>query len=519
MAKTNNLSLTRFDRLVLILGLAVASLISLGNMSQWSVWFDEAFSAMIIHHNFFDIARYTAYDVHPPLYYWTLKLWTMLWGDGPIGLRSLSLVWLLLAICVLYVFVRNYFGRLAAALSVLLLATSPMLVRYSEEARMYTMTVFIIVLATYVLLEAMKKPTKRKWVVYGVLVGVGMLTHYMTIAVWATHWLWRAYEVRRTSLRASVSAFFSPDWRRSLYATLIVMSWWLPFLVWQLVNIQGGGFWIGPVSMDTLPNYISNLYSYYDHNQVYNWLMVTIVVTVAMLVYLSTRAYRQLNAERKQAYRLVAGIALLPPIILLIGSLPPLRPSFVDRYVLVAVAFWSVWSAITYAVCLKKRSIRQWPVVAALVLVLCLHVIGISYVYAIGNYNKDNDSAHTVKPLMELIAHESKGSQPIVAETSWIFFEVAYLETDQHPAFFRSEDSTQVGAYEMLRDDSKRKIIDMDAFGTRYGKTWFVVRSDSVAGLVAKLPNWRVERVLKLTSMKSQLRAVELRYAGVASAE
>jgi mannosyltransferase len=516
MRKSKNLSfaMTRLDWAAMASGLIVATFISLGNMTRWSVWFDEAFSAMIARHSFFDIARYTAHDVHPPLYYWVLKLWTMVWGDGPMGLRSLSLTWLLIAMAVLYLFVRQYFGRLAASLSMLLLATSPMLVRYGEEARMYTMAVCIVVVATYVLIEAMRQPTNRKWVLYGVLVGVGMLTHYMTIMVWATHWLWRAYEVRNDSLRTTVAAFFSPSWRRACYVSLAVMSWWLPLLVWQLVNIQGGGFWIGPVSMDTLPNYISNLYSYYDHNQVYSWTTLGMLAAVTILAYLSYGAYHLLAPLQKQVYRLVVAIALIPPLILLVGSLPPLRPSFVDRYILAAIVFWSVWSAVTVAVCLRRWSRWQWPAATLLVLTIGLHVLGIVHIYAIGNYNKDNGGAHTFKPVIELIARESKGNEPIIAESSWLFFEIAYLETDKHPTFFRSEDSTKVGAYEMLRNDTTHKIIDMDAFGRRYGNVWFVVRSSSIDGLKTNLSKWKVVRVLTLGNVRSQLRAVELRYNG-----
>lgn len=209
--KNNRRSLTKLDIALLGSGLAVTSVLSIGNMTRWSVWFDEAFSAMIVRHSFIDIARYTANDVHPPLYYWLLKLWTMVWGHSPLALRSLSLVLLLVAMTVVFVFVRRVFGRLAAVVSLLLISIAPMLIRYSEEARMYTMTLAIVVAATSVLYEATRRPTRRKWLLYGILVGVGTVTHYMTLIMWASHWLWRWYEVRQVSLRGQLKAFFRPS--------------------------------------------------------------------------------------------------------------------------------------------------------------------------------------------------------------------------------------------------------------------------------------------------------------------
>lgn len=63
----------RVDWLVLLVGLGVFAWIALANISAASIWFDEAFSAYITQFSFLDIARYTATDVHPPLYYWALK--------------------------------------------------------------------------------------------------------------------------------------------------------------------------------------------------------------------------------------------------------------------------------------------------------------------------------------------------------------------------------------------------------------------------------------------------------------
>ena len=66
----------------------VFSGVVLGNMTRWSVWFDEAFSAYLARFNIVEIAHFTSLDVHPPLYYWLLKGWTVLFGHSALALRD-----------------------------------------------------------------------------------------------------------------------------------------------------------------------------------------------------------------------------------------------------------------------------------------------------------------------------------------------------------------------------------------------------------------------------------------------
>jgi len=82
------------DWIVLGLGLVVFTLLVLHSITASTIWFDEAFSAYISQFSFFDIARYTATDVHPPLYYWILKLWTEFFGTSELAFRlAQSTVW------------------------------------------------------------------------------------------------------------------------------------------------------------------------------------------------------------------------------------------------------------------------------------------------------------------------------------------------------------------------------------------------------------------------------------------
>ncbi|NJN93239.1 MAG: hypothetical protein HC875_03660 [Anaerolineales bacterium] len=80
--------LARFLTAPLIL--LLAAVLRFYNLSGQSLWADEGNSAALVRHSFIEIARRTAFDIHPPFYYWLLKSWVSVFGSSEIGLRSLS---------------------------------------------------------------------------------------------------------------------------------------------------------------------------------------------------------------------------------------------------------------------------------------------------------------------------------------------------------------------------------------------------------------------------------------------
>src|SRR5258705_3967471 len=55
-----------------------------------SLWLDEAYSVLVAKQHFSEMLVSLRHDTHPPLYYLLLSIWTKLFGDVEIALRSLS---------------------------------------------------------------------------------------------------------------------------------------------------------------------------------------------------------------------------------------------------------------------------------------------------------------------------------------------------------------------------------------------------------------------------------------------
>jgi len=499
------------DGIALLIGGGAIVGMGLSNISRWSIWFDEAFSEHITRHSFFDILRYTAADVHPPLYYWALKLWRMVFGNSELALRSLSLFFLFLTGVAVYIFVKAYFSRRAAIYSLLLLTISPLLFRYGIEARMYTMELLIAIAATAVLARAVRGRAGRAWLAYGALLGFGMLTHYLMIVLWAAHGVWLVYQNRQKNVTSMVKKTLATGYGKALVVAGGVTALWVPLMVWQIAHIQGGGFWIGAVTMNTIPNLLGDMYAYKSASEIEGWHAVLIMATIAASIWAVNKTYRSLSGIRRQTYSLLITSAVLPPIFLILGSMPPLRSSFVNRYLMASIAVWFIVTAIALAYLWARPQTSRFARALGVLLVGIL-LAGCSQVYTTGNINKDNGSIHTMRRAMQIANNNAEGDEPIIADSPWRYFEASYYEQPPHTVYFRADDNTKVGAYEMLRSETDHKILVMNDFGKKYPVAWFVVAQSRDEA--SQLPRgWREVKTY-LVDDPSRLRVVKMEYIG-----
>lgn len=468
------------DIALLIVALASFFAITLFNITNAAIWFDEAFSSYIIQFSYTDIARYTATDVHPPFYYWVLKAWTDLIGTGEFGLRSLSVVFSAAAITVTFFLTRKLFGRKVAWVALLLLILSPMLVRYSDEARMYTMAAFIVVSATYALIKARSSTKKRWWVIYGLLVSAGMWTHYFTALVWLAHWVWHvtATYTKGISLKLWLKKFFNKGWVLAYVVAVTAYIPWLYFMIKQLSVVQSGGFWIGPVGVDTPVNYLTNIFYYLEHGQVQSWLALLLIAVVVLIIALIPKVYKNLSKIEKSSFLLISSVAWVPPILLFLASLPPLRSSFVERYLIPSTIACIVFFAVVLVIGTK----RWRPIFRAIPIVVIagMMIFGITNVYKYGNYNKNTNSHIVIREVIEEVQKNGQPGQPIIANSPWNFYEAIPYTTDEHPIYFIDANTEYIyGSLDMLKLNDLHKIKDIKAFTNEHPVIWYLGSKES----------------------------------------
>ncbi|MFZ2357843.1 MAG: glycosyltransferase family 39 protein [Anaerolineae bacterium] len=114
-----------------------------------SLWADEGNSAAMAGRSLAEISARAAADIHPPGYYWLLNLWSRIFGDSEAALRSLSALWGILLVWLVYQIVSRLFDRRTALIAATFAAINPFLIYYSQEARMYSQLAALAALLFY----------------------------------------------------------------------------------------------------------------------------------------------------------------------------------------------------------------------------------------------------------------------------------------------------------------------------------------------------------------------------------
>lgn len=146
------------------------------------LWVDEAISVAQANMGLgamLDEIRAT--DVHPPLHHVVLWATVRIVGDGELAVRLPSLILGALVVPMLFVLGRELYGRRTALIAAGLGAVSPLLVWYSQEARMYGILTLLSLVNVWALVRAQRTGEWRYWVLLGVSCALTAWTHYLAL--------------------------------------------------------------------------------------------------------------------------------------------------------------------------------------------------------------------------------------------------------------------------------------------------------------------------------------------------
>jgi hypothetical protein len=173
-------------------------------------------------------------DLHPPVYYSLLHV-LLPFGDSPWLMRMPSAVGGTLAVPLVYVLGRRVAGEWVGLAAALLLATSSIHIRYSQEARSYALLTdaALIVAIGFVGLFARPNLERRAIIAWSTCYCVGavlaLYLHYIAVLLVAVTFALGTLVVARER-----SAPLMKAWGLANVLILAVWLWWLPVILLQL---------------------------------------------------------------------------------------------------------------------------------------------------------------------------------------------------------------------------------------------------------------------------------------------
>ncbi len=228
-----------------ILILAFSALFYLYNINFSNIWIDEAFTKALVKHSFGDITVLIKNDFHPPLYFYALKIFVIIFGNTDFTIRLFSVLGALAAIVIGYVVGQKVFGKTGALYFCLLMLSLPMIAEYSHEARMYTWGAFAVT-GVFLYSFLFIKSNKRSDLLFLMLFSlIAAYTHYYALlaAFWANVFVFIFLLIKKNK-NLKIHIIYSLVTLILYMPWLIVMlsqtkkvseSFWVPALNWQIL--------------------------------------------------------------------------------------------------------------------------------------------------------------------------------------------------------------------------------------------------------------------------------------------
>lgn len=173
---------------ILLVVLLVALQLRLRDLDAKSLWQDEIFTAAIasIDNSVSEVASIPLYNTAlpaPPLYFLITHLFLHI-GDNDFLIRFPALVFGVLGVSATYTLGARLFGKAEGLVGAFLLCMSPLHVRYSQDARFYSLLAFLSLLSWYFLHRAISDNRRAWWIGFVTCTVLNAYNHLFGLLVW-----------------------------------------------------------------------------------------------------------------------------------------------------------------------------------------------------------------------------------------------------------------------------------------------------------------------------------------------
>jgi mannosyltransferase len=293
-----------------------AAALRLSTLDLQSFWYDEAYVPVHTLHASLGatLEAVVKRENTPPLWYVLVWGWSRVFGTGAVALRLPSALAGLATVAAAWGIGKELAGRRAAIATAALVATNPLLVWYSQEARAYGLFVALTALAMWCWLRAERNPTPGRLTAFAASGAAALATHYFAVFLLAPMCVWLLRKRER--------------WKVMLPAVAAVGAVGVALVPLALAQGGHGTQWIGEWALasrlEAIPQYYLTGYSGapLGHG-------VELAVALAILAGLGYGLWRALTPREADAALLALGLAacgVLIPVAMAVAGADYLAP-------------------------------------------------------------------------------------------------------------------------------------------------------------------------------------------------
>ena len=226
------------ERWVIIIIALVGLALRLWALGDKGLAYDEAATALMARASGPAILQFhwNAAFEHPPLWQLTMRTWSALFGQSEAMLRLLPALAGAAAVPLSWYWLRQLWSR-AVGLRLLvatLVALSPALVVYAQEARMYTVVVLLALLSLIALVELAQRPSWASAAIFVVINWLMLGYHYYSLLLVGCEWLF--FLVLTVRSAPMIGTTRKEDWRGARWWDAACLVSIVPILLWMLFS-------------------------------------------------------------------------------------------------------------------------------------------------------------------------------------------------------------------------------------------------------------------------------------------
>lgn len=232
---------------VLILIIFICALIvRVYGLFSYDLWFDELGTDLFAYDNIHRMAQLSHLDwttifkdriyndPHSPIYYSLIYQVSRFFLTGE-SLRILSVIFSLLALGVFYQLSRLFFNQKASIYALMVMAFNPVHIWYAQEARVYSLAVFLTIWMVYLFFRALNTDQWRYWIGFSVVGILSVLSTYYSVFLLGVLAVVMNYKDNKPKMKkwmlamiimAGISYFYLPVF--SSQVSFVKEDFWLP---------------------------------------------------------------------------------------------------------------------------------------------------------------------------------------------------------------------------------------------------------------------------------------------------
>jgi mannosyltransferase len=211
----------------------LGALLRLHYLGAESLWFDESASVGIAHLDWFNLWKVVSLaEANMVLYYGMLHVW-LTFGESEFVVRSLSVLAGVLTLPLIYAIGKRMFGARVGLVSAVLLATNVFHIKYSQEARGYSLVVLLATLSSLFFIRAIEHQSRHDWIGYVLTSTLAVYAHFFGVLVLGAQWI-------------SIALLRPRDvpWKKLLISISLIGTFLLPLAVFVLTRDTGQVAWV-----------------------------------------------------------------------------------------------------------------------------------------------------------------------------------------------------------------------------------------------------------------------------------